>query len=149
MPVPPRLRRWGPLNPIFPMILLVCSRVFGALIARGAVAEASDGATGGELAADVEAGHGRGAPAAGLLHFHKRGAGGGQGLCCAHPERVARHPATDAGSRGPGADDCADRARASPGGRRDTNGSRGESVVHSGWRTTPGGIVGSGSGVHP
>ena len=37
----------------------------------------------------------------------------------------------------------------SPGGRRDTNGSRGESVVRIGWRTTPGGIVGSGSGVRP
>ena len=87
------------------MILLVCSRVFGALIARGAVAEASDGATGGELAADVEAGHGRGAPAAGLLHFHKRGAGGGQGLCCAHPSEwlEPRVTSDDTADVGPGA----------------------------------------------
>ena len=35
------------------------------------------------------------------------------------------------------------------GGLRDTNGSRGVSGVRSGWRTTPGGIVGSGSGVRP
>ena len=82
---------------------MVCSqphlRNHGGSIPAGLVAELGDGVACCELVACVVRRHGRRLPVARFLQFHKPGAGGGERLRGADPERVPRHATGNARGR--------------------------------------------------